>query len=81
MVWFGLVRLGLLRLGLVFKFYIMRKNLHFEGCALKPLTFGTAYWDGLYMEENMYRPFKDKKMDRTWVRRGTNKKEGPYIYG
>ena len=31
------------------------------------------------MGENRYRPFKDKKMDHTWVRRGTNQKEGPYM--
>ena len=27
----------------------------------------------------MYRPFNDKKKDRTWVRRGMNQKEGPYM--
>ena len=31
------------------------------------------------MRENRYRPFNDKKMDRTWVRRGTNQKEEPYM--
>ena len=31
------------------------------------------------MGENRYRPFKDKKMDLTWVKRGTNQKEGPYM--
>ena len=28
---------------------------------------------------NRYRPFKDKKMDSTWVKRGTNQKEGLYM--
>ena len=26
-----------------------------------------------------YRAFKDKKMDRAWVRIGTNQQEGPYM--
>ena len=28
---------------------------------------------------NRYRPFKDKNMDSTWVKRGTNKREGLYM--
>ena len=36
-----MVRLGYLRLGLVFK-----------GFALKSLTLGAAYWNGLYMGED-----------------------------
>ena len=31
------------------------------------------------MGENRYKPFKDKKMGCTWVRRGMNQKEGPYM--
>jgi hypothetical protein len=31
------------------------------------------------MGENRYIPFKDKKINRTWVRRGTNQKEEPYM--
>ena len=41
---------------------------------------GTACWDGLYMWENMYRLFKDKKLDCTCGRRGTNQKEVPYMW-
>jgi hypothetical protein len=31
------------------------------------------------MGENRYKPFKDKKMGSTWVRRGANQKEVLYI--
>ena len=37
-------------------------------------------WVGLYMWENRYRQFKDKKWDRTCGKRGTNQKVGPYMW-
>ena len=35
-------------------------------------------WMELYMWENRYRQFKDKKWNRTCGRRGTNQKVEPY---
>jgi hypothetical protein len=31
------------------------------------------------MGENRYKPFKDKKMSRIWMRLGTDQKEEPYM--
>ena len=38
------------------------------------------FWVGLYMWENRYRQFKDKRWDRTCGKRGTNQKVGPYMW-
>jgi hypothetical protein len=37
-------------------------------------------WVGLYMWENRYRQFKDKRWDRTCGKRGMNQKVGPYMW-